>query len=106
MTPSVLHPEVIGEWLDALEYYEAIHEDLSEAFNACVENYLDRIRAHPELFRIRRLQVRRVNLNPQFNEWYLAYMLWHGRVVILALGHAKRRPFYFRERIAQARTLF
>jgi len=55
---------------------------------------------------VRKLNVRRANLGPQFNEWYLAYMLWNDQVVILAIGHAKRRPFYFHNRIDEALKLF
>jgi hypothetical protein len=102
---QVIHPAASAEVIEALDYYEAIESDLSEQFFACVEDYRKRISADPLLFRIRAHGVRRVNLAPQFNEWYLAYLIWNDRVVILALGHAKMRPFYFRRRIGEARKM-
>jgi hypothetical protein len=35
-----------------------------------------------------------------------AYLIWNDRVVILALGHTKRRPFYFHRRIGESRKMF
>jgi hypothetical protein len=44
-----------------------------------------------------------VNLTPRFGEYYIAYMLWHDKVVILAIAHAKRRPYYWRHRISESK---
>jgi hypothetical protein len=50
--------------------------------------------------------VRRVNLTPRFGEYYIAYMLWHENVVILAIAHAKRIPYYWRHRISESKQMF
>lgn len=55
---------------------------------------------------IRRGAVRRVKLVPQFGEYYLAFMIWKDRVVIPAVAHAKRRPYYWCGRVGDARKLF
>lgn len=106
MTPYVFHPAALQEWRDALDYYAEINSGLSSNFDDAIVDCLERVCADPQLFRIRASTVRRVNLAPQFKEWYLAYMLWQNQVVILAIGHAKRRPFYFRSRIDETRKMF
>lgn len=50
--------------------------------------------------------LRRVNLQPRFGDYYVAYTVWREQVVILAVAHAKRRPYYWRKRITEARKLF
>lgn len=50
--------------------------------------------------------MRRANLHPRFSEYYIAYMVWRERVVILAIAHAKRRPYYWRKRIDEAKQMF
>jgi hypothetical protein len=105
MMPIVEHPAVRQEFAAAVRYYAEINGDLAVDFDATVDQYRDWISTNPEHFRIRAHGVRRVNLAPQFNELYLAYLIWNNRVVILALGHAKMRPFYFRRRIGEARKM-
>lgn len=62
--------------------------------------------AAPLLHTLRRRGTRRVNLTPRFGELYIAYMIWRQRVVILAIAHARRRPYYWRSRIGEAKKLF
>ena len=33
-------------------------------------------------------------------------MIWKERVVILAVAHAKRRPYYWRKHLAEAKKRF
>ncbi len=33
-------------------------------------------------------------------------MIWKERVVILAIAHAKRRPYYWRNRIGESKEMF
>jgi hypothetical protein len=40
------------------------------------------------LHRVRRGKTRRVNLHPRFGEYYIAYMIWREKIVILAVTHA------------------
>ncbi len=50
--------------------------------------------------------MRRANLSAPFGEYYLPFMIWKDRVVILAVAHAKRRPYYWQKRIGEAKDLF
>jgi plasmid stabilization system protein ParE len=55
------------------------------------------IERHPEACRVRRFGVRRKNLS-RFKRHYVAYMLWENQLVIIAIGHASRRPYYWYRR--------
>lgn len=104
------HPAAREELLAAIQYYAAIDEgdqgELALAFQAAFYRYADAITAAPKLYNIRRGVVRRVNLTPRFGEYYIAYMIWREKVVILAVAHGKRRPYYWRRRIGEAKKLF
>jgi hypothetical protein len=79
---------------------------LADDFDFTFFRYLDAIIANPLLYNIRRRAVRRANLKPRFGEYYIAYMIWREKVVILAIAHAKRRPYYWRKRIGEAKQMF
>ncbi len=106
MTPVVFHPAAREEFDDAVRYYAANSPDLAIAFEARNAEYRHTISRTPLLYHPRKFSVRRANLAPRFQEWYLAYYLWRDQVVILAIAHAKRRPYYFRKRIGEARSMF
>ena len=101
------HPAVWEEFNDAICYYaREAGAGIALDFEACIYQHFVEIQEAPLIYRLRELEVRRVNMEPQFKEWYLAFMLWNGQVVVLAIGHAKRRPYYFRDRIDEARKMF
>lgn len=102
-----VHPAVWDEFNDAVCYYAAeAGAEIALAFEDCVFRHFDEIQITPLIYRERKWGIRRANLGPQFKEWYIAYMLWKESVVILAIAHAKRRPFYFRRRVTEARRMF
>lgn len=101
-----VHPLARDELHEALRFYAAIDVVLALDFEATFFQHIEVITANPLLFNLRRPPSRRVNLTPRFGEYYIAYMIWRERVVILALGHAKRRPYYWKHRIGKARELF
>lgn len=106
MTEPAIHPAAQQELLDVVAYYDDIHEDLGAAFKACFFDYQKRIAANPLHFSVRQGIVRRVNLTPQFGEYYLPFMIWKDRAVILAVAHAKRRPYYGRKRVGELKVMF
>lgn len=106
MKPTELHPAAEQELGEVVEYYEAIGQDLADAFLDCFRICRIRITKNPLHYNIRRGVVRRVNFAPQFGEYYLPFMIWKGRVVILAVAHSKRRPYYWRKRIGEAKKIF
>lgn len=101
-----IHPAAQYELEEAFEHYLGIDEELGYAFNEHYRRHRDAILAAPLHYNLRRSPTRRVNLVPQFRETYIAYMLWREKVAILAVGHAKRRPYYWRKRISESREIF
>ncbi len=106
MKPTAMHPAAERELDEVTDYYAAIDPDLADAFVDCLESCKTRMTEHPLHFSRRRGAVRRVNMTPQFGEYYLPFMMWQDRVVILAVAHAKRRPYYWRKRIGESRKMF
>lgn len=92
------HPLAADEITAAYEYL-ASHAglEIADDFRRQVKEIITLCFRNPLIYRIRRYNVRRANLK-RFSEYYLAYMLWEGRFVVIALGHAKRRPFYWYRR--------
>jgi hypothetical protein len=88
------HPAVWDEFDHAIRYYTgAAGTSIALDFEACVYQHFGEIKEFPLIYCLREDEIRRVNLGPQFKEWYLAFMLWNQQVIVVALGHAKRRPY-------------
>ena len=102
MRDIVFHPAAREEAREGYLHYGGEDEDLALDFERKINQTLDLIQREPELFRIRRYNVRRVNL-PRFKERYIASMIWKGEIVVIAIGHAKRRPYYWYRRPKQHR---
>jgi plasmid stabilization system protein ParE len=98
----VFHPASREEALEGYLYYGAEDDELALDFEHKIQQTLALIQSQPELHRIRRYNVRRVNL-PRFKERYIAYMIWQNEIVVVAIGHAKRRPYYWYRRPKQYR---
>ena len=101
-----IHPAAQQEHDELIKYFGGIDEELAIAFELRYLENRHGICANPELHRIRRGKNRRVNLTPRFGEYYISYMIWREKVVILAVAHAKRRSYYWRKRGGEAKTLF
>ena len=100
-----IHPAAQSELEGILEHYLAIDGDLATDFDRHYRRHREIICGNPLLYRIRRFTIRRANLSPSFGEYYIAYLIWQERVIILAIGHAKRRPYYWRSRVSEAQKL-
>lgn len=100
-----IHPAAEQELEDAVDHYLGIDAKLAYSFDEHYRHYRDQICQNPFMFNIRRKDVRRVNLTPRFGEYYIAYMVWKEKVVILAVAHAKLRPYYWRNRILEGKDL-
>ncbi len=90
---------------EAYRHFSIIDPKLADDFWECFITHISQARQTPTLYRIRKNHIRRINLGTQFHEWYLGYMIWQGKLIVLALGHGKRRPFYFEKRVSQAKRL-
>ncbi len=98
----VFHSAAREEAYEGFLYYGLQEETLALDFERKINQTLDIIQADPEMFGVRRYQVRRANL-PRFKERYIAYLIWKNQIVVIAIGHAKRRPYYWCRRPKQFR---
>jgi plasmid stabilization system protein ParE len=106
MTRFSIHPQARTEFDEAFVHYLGIDPELAVSFEATFFDYLDGIIANPLLYNLRRPPTRRANLLPRFGEYYIAYMIWKDKPVILAIAHGARRPYYWRKRIVESKKLF
>lgn len=105
MRPHEILPAAQEELEELLLRFAEVDARLTLEFECRYKEARSLICDNPILFHERRFTVRRVNLRPQFGEYYIAFLLWREKIVILAIAHAKRRPFYFRRRIGDARRM-
>ena len=105
MTSIIWHPAAEDELVAQADIFAAVDSALVLRFNERLRYFLGVIQSNPLLFHERKHSSRRANLTPKFGEHYLAYILWKDNVVIVALGHAKRKPYYFKNRLGEARRL-
>ena len=96
MTPWNIHPAAEDELEAVFDGYLSIDPELAHSFDEHYRRYRNRLCEDPLLFNVRRQGVRRANLKPRFAEYYIAYMIWRQKVIILAVAHGKRRPYYWR----------
>lgn len=97
MIPIVFHPEARDEYKEAIRYYHGIDPDLQLGFRAEIGHQLRFIADNPLVPKLRHHGVRRSNLK-RFGLYYIAYMIWKEQIVIVAIGHARKRPYYWRRR--------
>lgn len=102
MREVVFHSEARLEYREAIRYYFDIDPDLQTEFRAEFRKHIRLNQSNPLLFRERKYKVRRANFK-RFSNYYIAYMVWREQVVLVAIGHARKRPYYWRKRPKQFR---
>jgi len=91
------HPEAAAELECVTGDYEARVRGLGSRFREEIERACRTIVQQPLLWRLRPAGYHRVNL-PGF-PYYVAYVIHGGSVFVIAIGHASRRPDYFKNRV-------
>jgi len=102
MTHVEMHPAAQEELEEAFNYYLTIDEELARSFDEHYQQHLRRIGENPLLYQVRHGIVRQAILTPRFGEYSIAYTIRNTTVVILAVSHARRRPYYWNARIGMA----
>ena len=97
MTSIVFQPDAREEYREAIRYYFDIDPDLQKAFRLEFGQYLRTIADNPLLFHDRRYGVRRANLE-RFGLYYIASTIRKQLIVVVAVGHACKRPYYWYRR--------
>lgn len=98
MKPHAFHPEAEVEYVQAAEYYAAIDSSLGVRFYDEIEKLIHQVRRQPDRFFRFNAPARRA-LSRQF-PYSVVYLDEPDRVWIVAVMHAKRRPGYWRGRLA------
>ena len=93
----VFHEEAREEARAAFLFLAADDPQIAEDFEHRLRLAIANIGKQPEAYRVRRYGVRRKNLS-RFKRHYAAYMIWNDLIVIIAIGHASRRPYYWYRR--------
>ena len=91
-----LHPGAKEEFTAQIGYYEAQEPGLGQRFYREAIATFEWIGSNPRLPRLRK-GYRRVNLTTF--PFYIIFSTEPGRIWILAVAHASRRPEYWRKRI-------
>jgi plasmid stabilization system protein ParE len=85
--------EAQHEFLDAISEYEVARAGLGQRFKEEVDRCVLWIAAHPELYRLRSVSYRRINL--RVFPYYIPYVFREETLWILAVAHASRKPLYW-----------
>lgn len=98
MKHYAFHPDAEVEYVQAAEYYAAIDSSLGVRFYDEIERLIHQVRRQPDRFLRFSVPARRA-LSRQF-PYSVVYLTEPDRIWIVAVMHAKRRPGYWRERLA------
>ena len=85
--------EASQEFLDAIRYYEEAEPGLGRRFSVELERTVRHLGDHPEMYRIRTADQRRINLKTF--PFYLPFIIRGETVWVLAVAHESRRPRYW-----------
>jgi len=95
------HPEADAEVIEAAQFYETRSPGLGSALLDEVQRSLDQMATRPEAYQQIGKRVRRKIL------WRFPYNLFYAvypdRIRIVAFAHQRRRPFYWRKRLKDAK---
>ena len=92
------HPEARTELLESLAYYNLQQAGLGQRFLDSLIEGLNRITAHPELYRVVIGNWRQCRI-PRF-PYGLIYRVRNRKIEIIAVMHLHRNPGYWKDRTA------
>jgi len=93
-----VHPEAAAEAQAAAQWYRERSALAADAFLAELDHAVDRIAVNPEMYPHYVRGTRRYLL--QRFPFYLVYREVPGRLELVAIAHGRRRPGYWKKRIA------
>ena len=100
------HPEADREADHEFDYLLLHGGDiLASRFLDALEHAIHSCRSHPLLYRTFHKNIRRVILHKPFGEYYLPFVVLDKTIYILAVAHAKRKTFYWRDRLDDKKSL-
>ncbi len=90
------HRAAVAELEEAMDWYAERSADAAKAFAIALDLAVAKISTTPERFS--RLDQRHRTCSIDRFPFQVVYRLEEGRVVVIAVVHAKRRPDYWRDR--------
>lgn len=102
MKPVRFHPEAESEMIDAAVWYEAQQEDLGKRFLTCVQDALNKIEVHPELYQVVEGDARRC-LTKTFS-FGVIFRIKPDFIAVMAVMHLHRDPDYWKNRRFEQET--
>jgi plasmid stabilization system protein ParE len=93
-----VHPEAVAEAHAAAQWYRERSALAADAFLAELDRSVERIAENPEMYPSYVRGTRRYLL--QRFPFYLVYREIAGRLEIVAIAHGRRKPGYWKKRIA------
>ena len=93
-----VHPEAIAEARAAAQWYRERSALAADAFLAELDRAVERIAENPEMYS-RYVRGTRRYLLQRF-PFYLVYREIAGKLEIVAIAHGRRKPGYWKKRIA------
>ena len=96
---SEIHPSARLELDDATIYYADISPDLAEKFLDDFEQTLSFIEAMPKAWSVYYINLRKLNLKIFPYSIVYDYSEANNEIIVLAVQHQSRKPFYWKDRI-------
>ena len=96
MKPTCFHPDAESEMIDAAAWYETQQRNLGKRFLASVQDAINRVKLHPNLYPFVENDVRRC-LTKTF-PFGVLFRDKRDRIEIMAIMHLHRDPNYWENR--------
>jgi len=96
MTPFRFHPDAEAEMIDAAIWYESQQEGLGKRFLTVIQDTLNKIRIHPEIYPVVEGDVRRA-LAKTF-PYGVLFRIKPDFIAVMAIMHLHRDPDYWKSR--------
>ena len=93
-----VHPEAVAEARAAVQWYRGRSASAADAFLVELDRAVERIADNPEMYPHYVRGTRRYLL--QRFPFYLVYREISGKLEIVAIAHGRRKPGYWKKRIA------
>ena len=103
MKPTYFHPDAESEMIDAAVWYETQQVNLGKQFLTSIQDAINRVKLHPNLFQLVENDVRRC-LTKTF-PFGVLFRDKHDRIEIMAIMHLHRDPNYWKDRAVEQKTL-
>lgn len=91
------HPDAQRELQAAVDYYDAINQELGDAFLDEVERSLERIVKFPEAWA--QLSVNTRRCRTVGFPYGIVYQIQGDRILVVAFMHLQRKPNYWADRV-------